>query len=311
MDNAPLLKAEEDTISEKRNPWLERVAIVTTCLAIIGVLWYFWAEITGGIHAFLDMIASWGLASIPVIAGCCTLCTITCAPLVYIFEFGAGAIYYRLAGSTGMALVYSCAAVCPGIYVGSLCAFLIGRRWLKPLVKKIMDENATLTIVNQIVAEEGWPFAFLLGLNPAIPFELLNYALSMTDLSFAHFMISSIGVMPVVAFETYTGVAVSAVADSLQGGSSSSMWEPIIQFSIVGILIIGMGIYAKKKFNAKALERQRNLNFFLKPQFITAIGKLLRVRARAKQGNTIRSEFSFNYRLSIFSAVLRRSFSRR
>eukprot|EP00927_Polykrikos_kofoidii_P082478 TRINITY_DN8215_c0_g1_i1.p1 TRINITY_DN8215_c0_g1~~TRINITY_DN8215_c0_g1_i1.p1 ORF type:complete len:318 (-),score=23.03 TRINITY_DN8215_c0_g1_i1:65-1018(-) len=314
MDNAPLLRTGDEEIKEERSPWPKRVAIVVTCLAIIGVVWYFWPEISAGVHAFMDMIASWGLASIPVITLCCILTTTTCLPLIYIFEFGAGVIYYRITGSSGMALVYSCVAVCPGVYIGSLGAFAIGRRWLKPVVKQVMDENVTLTIVNQIVSEEGWPFAFLLGLNPAIPFELLNYALSMTDLSFGHFMISSLGVMPVVAFETYTGVAVSAVADSLQGESSSSMWEPIIQFSIVAILIISMGIYAKKKFNVKAAQRRQNLAFILKPHFLIAVGKFLRTKSQGTGGvmrasKTQGHEWHFEDRLRVCNAVLRKSFT--
>jgi len=209
----------------------------------------------------------------PIIALCCTLSTASCAPVIYVFELGAGAIYYNMTKSTGMALAYSCAACCPGIYLGSLIAFALGRQLLKPAIQKVMESNATLTIVNQIVSEEGWPFAFLLGMNPAIPFELLNYALSMTDLKFSHFMLSTIGVMPVIAFETYTGVAIAAVAHSLQGHSQASIWEPIIQFSVAGVLIVGMGIYAQKKFNVKAEARKHEHRIVLGPQFLRAVSK--------------------------------------
>jgi len=272
MDDAPLL-GTEDQKKEEETPWLRNIAIVILAVAAIGVLIYYWNGILGGCKAFLDMIGSWGLYSVPIIALCCALSTASCAPVVYVFELGAGAIYYNMTKSTGMALAYSCAACCPGIYLGSLIAFALGRKFLKPAIQKLMESNATLTIVNQIVSEEGWPFAFLLGMNPAIPFELLNYALSMTDLKISHFMLSTIGVMPVIAFETYTGVAVAAVANSLQGHSQTSIWEPIIQFSVAGVLIVGMGIYAQKKFNVRAEARRQEHRMVLGPHFLRAVTK--------------------------------------
>ena len=51
--------------------------------------------------------------------------------------------------------------------------------------------------VEAAVAEEGWKMVLLLRLSPVIPFAPLNYALSLTSISFfAYAWTSALGIIP-------------------------------------------------------------------------------------------------------------------
>merc|ERR1712083_1124973 len=97
---------------------------------------------------------------------------------------------------------------------GCISAFVIGRQFAKPFVQDLINSHEQLKTVNEIISEEGWKFAFLMRLNPIIPFEAFNYAVSMTDISFGHNAIAAIGTMPIVFFETYSAASAAEIAQS-------------------------------------------------------------------------------------------------
>merc|ERR1711874_150392 len=125
----------------------------------------------------------------------------------------------------GKALLMGVLACCPGIWLGCIFAFLLGKKFLKPKVQHAIDAHEPLRIINKIIENEGWPFAFLMRLNPLIPFELMNLACSMTSLSMKDYAISCLGTMPVVVFEVYSSATAAKVAEA---GKHSELLASII-----------------------------------------------------------------------------------
>merc|ERR1712217_580308 len=126
-------------------------------------------------------------------------------------------------------------------------------------VKNIIAKHEILATVNEIIAEEGWKFAFLMRLNPLIPFELFNYAVAMTDISPFHNAVAALGTMPIVCFEVYSAASAASIASAATSGSKEGVGDEIkqtlIKLAISGILIAIACAYGKLKYDAKVAQR--------------------------------------------------------
>ena len=68
--------------------------------------------------------------------------------------------------------------------VGSAAAFLIARYGARAAIEKRVEADPRFAAIDRAVGSEGRKIAFLLRLSPAIPFNLLNYALGLTRIPF-------------------------------------------------------------------------------------------------------------------------------
>merc|ERR1712007_164479 len=121
----------------------------------------------------------------------------------------------------------------------------------------MIKEVQFLGIVNRIIAEEGWKFAFLMRMSPFCPLESLNYACTLTEMSFAHYALSCLGSLPVIAFEVYLA---SIAADFASGGGSNTQLYVSIAINVpVIILLIAMMISVKKKYEKYVSETNMDI----------------------------------------------------
>ena len=95
--------------------------------------------------------------------------------------------------------------------LGATISFLLGRYLVKSWVqKKIINKHK---IINQIMNKQDFITILLLRLIPTIPFGMLNYSLSITNISLKIFILSSwIGMLPITILYVYLG----ALADNLK-----------------------------------------------------------------------------------------------
>merc|ERR1712007_345379 len=139
-----------------------------------------------------------------------------------------------------------------GTFIGCLCAYPLGHTLLKPFAEKTINEVQFLAIVNRIIAEEGWKFAFLMRMSPVCPLESLNYACTLTEMSFGHYALSCLGSLPVIAFEVYLA---STAADFAAGGGSNTQLYVSIAINVpIIILLIVMMIKVKGKYDTYVSE---------------------------------------------------------
>merc|ERR1712232_1225740 len=152
-------------------------------------------------------------------------------------------MYQQMYGNTLGLVATVCITISvtvPAVWLGCLTSFMLGRYFLKHHVKEIIEANPVLNTMNEIINEDGWKFGFLMCMNPVMPMELLNLAISVTDISFPHFAIAVLGAMPFTCFEVYTAVTVSDMASSAlqkNNNDSSNPTETIILFALSAVLI--------------------------------------------------------------------------
>ena len=117
--------------------------------------------------------------------------------------FGVGA---------GTAYVF-CAAL-----LGSSLGFLIARYVARGAVERRLAGNEKFAAIDRAVGGQGRWIVFLLRLSPVFPFSLLNYALGLTSVRFADYLVASVGMLPGTLLYVYSGKAVGDVA-ALAGGA--------------------------------------------------------------------------------------------
>jgi uncharacterized membrane protein YdjX (TVP38/TMEM64 family) len=144
-----------------------------------------------------------------------------------ILSIGAGTVFGLLAGSIYVSI---------GATLGATCAFLVGRYVAREWIAAKLQGNAKFKAVDRAVAREGWKIVGLARLSPLFPFNLLNYAFGLTDISLRdYFFATWVGMIPGIVMYVYLG---SLVGDIAMIGSrpvkrSSAQWA----FEVVGFVI--------------------------------------------------------------------------
>lgn len=182
-------------------------------------------ELAGLVPAFSGWVRELGpLGPVAFIAGY-ILAAVAFVPGA-LLTLTAGAVFGVLAGT---------AYVLIGATLGSAAAFLISRHVARGVFERRLGANPRVAAIDQAIAREGRKVVFLLRLSPAFPFTLLNYALGLTRIRFADFLVASIGMLPGTLLYTYSGKVAGDLAE-LAAGSGPARGPGYYAVLTVGLL---------------------------------------------------------------------------
>ncbi len=194
-----------ETQGEKRQSWL-KIAIGLGVVAALGiVLFQFGDQIQASLENALDWIEGLGPVGpivFVVIYALATVLFLPGSPLT----LGAGVVF---------GLVQGTLCVLVGATIGANLAFLVGRYLARERVAKMIEGNAKFAAIDRAIAKEGWKIVGLIRLSPLFPFNVLNYALGLTNVSFQDNLLGTMGIAPGTFMYVYFG--------SLLGNTLSSM----------------------------------------------------------------------------------------
>jgi uncharacterized membrane protein YdjX (TVP38/TMEM64 family) len=120
--------------------------------------------------------------------------------------------------------------------LGATLAFWIGRNVAREWVMEKMNAYPKFGAIDQAVAKEGFKIVFLTRLSPLFPFNLLNYAFGITQVSLKDYVLGSVGMIPGTILYVYIGSLIGSVA---QLGIKGQTLDPQTQMLQWGIKIIG------------------------------------------------------------------------
>ena len=159
------------------------------------------------------------------------------APLVFIACYAAGAVLFlpglvfTLAGGILFGPLYGTLYNLTGATLGASLAFLTARYIASDWVAQRTGKH--LLQLKNGVEEEGWRFVAFVRLVPLFPFNLLNYALGLTNIRLSHYIISSFVFMtPGGAAYTYLGYAGREVA----GGGEDVVRKALLAIAVVATI---------------------------------------------------------------------------
>jgi uncharacterized membrane protein YdjX (TVP38/TMEM64 family) len=154
--------------------------------------------------SWVDGLGAWG-PTVFILGYAVSVVALVPASLL---TLAAGAIFGIVAGT-----VYVFVAAT----LGSALAFLVARYVARRVVERKLEGNEKFASIDRAVGEQGRKIVFQLRLSPIFPFSLLNYALGLTRVGFADYVVASVGMLPGSLLYVYSGKVAGDVA-SLAGG---------------------------------------------------------------------------------------------
>jgi uncharacterized membrane protein YdjX (TVP38/TMEM64 family) len=155
-------------------------------------------------------------------------------PLVYVVGYAAAVVAFvpgsalTLAGGAIFGVAEGTALVFVAAVLGSCAAFLVARYFARSAIERRLAGNVQFSAIDRAIGREGRKIAFLLRLSPAIPFTLLNYALGLTRVRFADYLLASLGMIPGTLLYVYLG-SVAGDAASASAGGGAAAGETIVK----------------------------------------------------------------------------------
>jgi uncharacterized membrane protein YdjX (TVP38/TMEM64 family) len=107
-----------------------------------------------------------------------------------------------------------------GAALGASAAFLIARYVARGVVERKLAGNPRFAAIDRAIAREGRKIVTLLRLSPVFPFNLLNYALGLTQVRFVDYLLAMVGILPGTILYVYTGKLAGDVAVLASGSST-------------------------------------------------------------------------------------------
>jgi uncharacterized membrane protein YdjX (TVP38/TMEM64 family) len=128
-----------------------------------------------------------------------------------------------------------------GTTVAAGVIFQVGRTLARGWVERRFGHHPRFRAFDQAVAENGFRVVLLTRLSPLFPFIFLNYAYSLTRVSFRAYLLGTwLGMLPNLVLWVYLGSTVQDLGQLLQGrfrgqqASPVQLWHTLL--TIVGLL---------------------------------------------------------------------------
>ncbi len=125
-----------------------------------------------------------------------------------------------------------------GSVLGAAAAFVVGRFVARDWVARRVATRPRFRALDAAIHHDGFVIMLLARLSPLIPYNLLNYGLSITAARFRDYALATwIGMLPVTVLYVYTGSLAQGLATLTSGGGPPS-------FAAYSFLAIGFAATA-------------------------------------------------------------------
>lgn len=128
-----------------------------------------------------------------------------------------------------------------GATMGATAAFMLGRTIGRSYVLSKLKDYPKFQAVAIAIQRSGFKIVLLLRLVPMLPFNMLNYLLSVTPIGVVEYMLASwLGMMPITLALVYIGTTLKDLSDVTHGWSefSTTRWMIIIAGLVVSLVLM-------------------------------------------------------------------------
>lgn len=151
--------------------------------------------------------------------------------------------------------LWGVAIASPASVIGSTCAFLLGRTLLRPWAEARVGASPRVRAIDAAVSREAFKIVLLLRLSPIIPFNALNYALSLSKVKVRTYVLASfLGMLPGTAMWVYLGSLAPAAAELSSAASGGGMTRTVLYIAGLAATVAAAVIGARAA--KRALEAQ-------------------------------------------------------
>ncbi|CAH9071858.1 unnamed protein product [Cuscuta epithymum] len=168
-----------------------------------------------------------------------------------------------------------------GATIGAAAAFLLGRTIGRSFVTSKLKDYPQFRAVAIAIRRSGFKIVLLLRLVPLLPFNMLNYLLSVTPVPFVEYVLASwLGMMPITFALVYVGTTLKDLSDVTHewGEFSKTRWAFIVLGLLVSVILIICVTRVAKAALEKALAENDDMEDLLEspqlPVVATPCGNL-------------------------------------
>jgi uncharacterized membrane protein YdjX (TVP38/TMEM64 family) len=205
----------------------QRVPLGKLVLGLVALVAIVWLGRRAG--AYVPLFAEWveGLGLL--------------GPVVFILGYAAAVVAFvpgsllTLAAGAIFGVVKGTVLVLAAAILGSTGAFLVARYFARSAVERRIQGDPRFAAIDRAVGEQGRRIVFLLRLSPVFPFNLLNYALGLTRVRLADYVVAGIGMLPGTLLYVYSGKVAGDVA-AAAGGAAPARGPAEVALLGVGLL---------------------------------------------------------------------------
>lgn len=218
---------------------MRRVLTISLLLSVVALLLLSvrrQVPVTDWLAAIVFWVRNAGAPGIAVFAIAYVASTVALLP-AFVLTLAAGSIYGPVTGT---------AIVSPVSVVAATAAFLLGRTIARGWIARRVASQPVFAAVDHAVASQGFKVVALLRLSPLVPFNVLNYALGLTNVRLRDYVLASwLGMLPATALYVYLGSLVTnigALGNARAGGSPSTparllYWGGLVATVAVVVLV--------------------------------------------------------------------------
>ncbi|CAA0839885.1 SNARE associated Golgi protein family [Striga hermonthica] len=141
-----------------------------------------------------------------------------------------------------------------GATIGAGAAFLLGRTIGRSYVISKLRDYPKFRAVAIATHRSGFKIVLLLRLVPLLPFNMLNYLLSVTSVPITQYMLASwLGMLPITFALVYVGTTLKDLSDVTHGWHdfSKTRWA----FIVLGLVVSAMLLFSVMRVAKAALEK--------------------------------------------------------
>ncbi|MBW4667323.1 MAG: TVP38/TMEM64 family protein [Cyanomargarita calcarea GSE-NOS-MK-12-04C] len=143
-----------------------------------------------------------------------------------------------MSGGVLFGVVWGSVYVAIAATLGATWAFFLGRCLCRDVICRMIQSNVKFQAIDKAVAKEGFKIVLLTRLSPILPFNLLNYAFGITQVSLRDYILGSLGMIPGTVMYVYLGSLVGDLGMLGKTEQSTSPETQIVQWVIRGVGLI-------------------------------------------------------------------------
>lgn len=221
-----------------------RVAIVFLAGAVVAAAAYF-LPLAPWTTALAERARETGAAGMVIFVAAYVVATVAFLP---------GSLL-TLAAGFAYGPVWGLVVASPASIAGATAAFLLGRTLLRDWALRKTSGSVRARAIGRAVEREGFKLVLLLRLSPLVPFNLLNYALSLSNLRLSTYVAASaLGMLPVTALYVYLGSLAPTAAQLAEAAETGGATRTAIY--VGGLVATGAVVLIVTRAARRALDAE-------------------------------------------------------
>jgi uncharacterized membrane protein YdjX (TVP38/TMEM64 family) len=208
----------------------------------------------GWLETLVQQLAGLGAWGPVLFVGLYIVAAITLAP-AFLLTFSAGAVFGLWRGTI---LTYV------GALLGASAVYAVAAPLARSRILGWIDRDPRVAATRRAVVKDSAWIMFLLRLSPLVPYNLLNYALALSGVTFRDYLLASVGMIPAIIMYSYYGKVAGDVTRIAAGVVPARGTEYYVML-VIGLMATVTATHlisraAKKAMNQEALATKTTKN---------------------------------------------------